>query len=73
MIKPKTARRLVLAFRFSKRRHAYVLRGVGEWVGPVLEVPNSYRGLSDFERLVVDAQTLTVSDADREAFELSES
>ena len=36
MVSPKTVRALVPFYRYDDLRQAYILRGVGQWIGPVL-------------------------------------
>ena len=36
VVSPKTVRALVPFYRYDDLRQAYILRGVGQWVGPVL-------------------------------------
>ena len=36
VVSPKMVRALLPFYRYDDLRHAYILRGVGQWLGPVL-------------------------------------
>jgi hypothetical protein len=44
MISRQTALRIRWLFRYSMSRDAYILRGVGGWVGPVFKVRDPAAG-----------------------------
>ena len=43
VVSARTLRVLGVFFRYSFSREAWVLRGVGRWVGPVLRQASDYR------------------------------